>query len=580
MLRQRQLRVGGCVVAVAVFVVGVFAVSLRGDTLKLKDGTTVEGTISLIGNTYTVKLADGTTRKVAKADVTEVLKGSAAAAASAGPTETPAKSGPVTGSTAFLTVKSKADRVESPIIAVQLWEKYLDTNPTGNDLESAKVELAKWQKLDKDKAERINNKWVGGAEKKELMNKVRGLVADGYKLLDQQQTIEGVKKLEEAQKLYPNSFEANFGLGYFYLVKGAVGATGRGNKEMQEKAVKALETATKIRPQSPAAWSNLAIAYNYRNRYVDSVQTAYKAVKLLDSKETVQNLVNSIAHAPPAMQQNNQTIKPIMEDAFILAGKYGIGRQGANWTYLPPSMEKEDAARAPSEVAKEGKPGPAWSGSGFFVSGDGYLLTNHHVATGDPKSPPLKNISFRVRLDDGTEKNAELIAVDDKADIALMKIKTDKSPVPFLKIADDNPKQAAKALVLGYPATGDEEPSLQISEGQVKSLHPGSEHEVWFDLNTTHGNSGGPIVDRNSRVIGILSGGRQVYNVTYVMGVGAKQIQTFLSSIPGKAPKMEFAAPGEGEFNGEKLTEDARKATVLIIAIRGAESGATTKPTE
>jgi len=54
MLRQRQLRVGGCVVAVALFVVGVFAVSLHGDTLKLKDGTTVEGAISLIGNTYTV----------------------------------------------------------------------------------------------------------------------------------------------------------------------------------------------------------------------------------------------------------------------------------------------------------------------------------------------------------------------------------------------------------------------------------------------------------------------------------------------------------------------------------------------
>jgi hypothetical protein len=133
--------------------------------------------------------------------------------------------------------------------------------------------------------------------------------------------------------------------------------------------------------------------------------------------------------------------------------------------------------------------------------------------------------------------------------------------------------------VLGYPATGDEEPTLQISEGQVKSLHPGSEHEVWFDLNTTHGNSGGPIVDRNGRVIGILSGGRQVYNVTYVMGVGAKQIQTFLSSIPGKAPKVNYAAPADGEFNGEKLTEASRKATVLIIAIRGAEGSGTSATT-
>jgi len=176
-----------------------------------------------------------------------------------------------------------------------------------------------------------------------------------------------------------------------------------------------------------------------------------------------------------------------------------------------------------------------------------------------------------VRLDDGTEKNAELIAVDDKADIALMKIKTGDKSVPFLKIADDNPKQAAKALVLGYPVTGEEEPTLQISEGQVKSLHPGTEHEVWFDLNTTHGNSGGPIVDRNTRVIGILSGGRQVFNLTYVMGVGAKQIHAFLSALGGKAPKTTFAAPADADFDGEKLTEEARRATVLIIAIRGAE---------
>jgi S1-C subfamily serine protease len=560
----------------------------HADTLKLRDGTTVEGTVSVIGTTYTVKLADGTTRKINKSEIAEHTKAApvaagkgAAASADTPPTVAPA----VSGGAALMTVKSKADRVESPIIAVQMWEKFLDGKPDPADAETAKTELAKWQKLEKDKAEKINGKWVGGAEKKELLKRVRELVAEGYKSLDSAQTLEGVKKLEDAVKLYPNSFEANFGLGYFYMVKGAVGATGRGNVAFQEKAVKSLETATKLRPQSPSAWSNLAIAYNYRSRYIDSVNAAHKAVKIHDSKETVQNLVNSIAHAPPAMQRNNETLKPIIEDTFVLAGKYGIARTGGSWTYLPPTLDKEAAPGAPSEVAKEGRPGPAWSGSGFFISGDGYLLTNHHVATGDPKSPPLKNISFRVRLDDGTEKNAELVAVDDKADIALMKIKTDKSPVPFLQVADDNPKQAAKALVLGYPVTGEEEPTLQISEGQVKSLHPGAEHEVWFDLNTTHGNSGGPIVDRTGRVIGILSGGRQVFNVTYVMGVGAKQIQTFLSTVGAKAPKVTYAAVGTGEFDGEKLTEQGRKATVLIIAIRGAEqppagATATTQPSE
>ena len=269
------------------------------------------------------------------------------------------------------------------------------------------------------------------------------------------------------------------------------------------------------------------------------------------------------------MQQSNEKMKPIMEDTFVLAGKYGIDRQGKGWVYIPPTPPKEDAI-TPDEIAGEGKPGTAWRGSGFFVSADGYLITNHHVATGDPKKPAQKNISFLVRMDDGTEKNAELIAVDDKADIALMKIKTD-APVPFLKLANDNPRQAAQALVLGYPATGTESTSMQISTGDVASINPDDEYEVWFHLSTTHGNSGGPIVDKNCRLIGILSGGREVYNVTYVLGVGPKQIKTFLSSLGDKAPRVDYAPAGTGEFNGESLTDQARKATLLITAIRGGE---------
>src|SRR5205823_6958093 len=315
------------------------------------------------------------------------------------------------------------------------------------------------------------------------------------------------------------------GLGYYYLVKGAVGPNGRGNVAFQDKAIKSLETAAKINPSSAGTWSNLAIGYNFKSRYVESVEAAYKAVKIEDSKETVQNLVQAFAWAPDGLQHNNDKMKPIMEDAFILAGKRGISRDRGPFLYITPKPPGEDKI-TPTEVAAEGKPGPAWSGSGFFVSEDGYLITNHHVATGDPKSAVNKNITFRVRLDDGSSKNAQLIAIDEKADIALMKIKT-SSPIAFLKIAADNPRQGAKALVLGYPATFEEEMTLQISEGQVKSLHAGDEHEVWFDLNTTHGNSGGPIVDRSCHVIGILTGGATVYNVTYVLGVGPNQVRAF-----------------------------------------------------
>jgi hypothetical protein len=47
---------------------------------------------------------------------------------------------------------------------------------------------------------------------------------------------------------------------------------------------------------------------------------------------------------------------------------------------------------------------------------------------------------------------------------------------------------------------------MQVSPGDIASINPGDDFEVWFHLSTTHGNSGGPIVDKNCRLIGILNG--------------------------------------------------------------------------
>jgi len=548
------------------------------DTVVLKDGTSIEGTVIKFGSQYRIKTADGQTKIVPEAQVKEVVKSGGkpsggAPTGAGGPTNTGAPTPPpkttptptdapkpASGSASFSATKSKADRVDSPVIAVTLWEKFIESKPAPPDLEAAKAELQKWTKLNKDNAEKIKGVWVGGVERKRIVKQAKNLVSEGVKQIEEGQSAVGFKKIEDALKLYPQSFEANFHLGLYYLKKSTINTRAQFDVAHLEQAIKTLENAARIAPKSSSVWSNLAIGYAFKKRNKEAVETAYKAALMHESKDTVQNLVASIRYAPAGMR-DQAWCKPIMENAVLMGERHHVDGNGG-WVYVPPA-ETDEVPGSDSPA------GAVWSGSGFFVTADGYLITNHHVATGEPKSPIKPEIKFRVRMDDGTEKSAELIAVDDGADIAVMKIQPDAPVVP-LKISAYAPEQGSEALVLGYPATGEDEHTMEISNGTVKSVHDGDEHEVWFNLNTTHGNSGGPIVDAANNVIAILTAGRESFNMVITLGVSSHQIKTFLDKLGDKGPKVEYAAqpPTAPKFSAETLTKSARVSTVLVIAVR------------
>jgi S1-C subfamily serine protease len=532
--------------------------AIYADTLKLKDGSSIEATRVLDqGSKYWVKLADGTTQTINKTDVKEWVKATTPTQSSAGAGAKPS------ASPGIASMKAKAERTEGVVGAVALWSKWIDDNPESPDLEAAKKELAMWQQREKEGAEKVNGKWISGADRTKLVSQAHALMDEGVKMAQGNQFIEGVKKIEQSVSLYPNDFDANFELGLLYLQKAVFSENI--NKAYLDRAVKALEMATKLRPDDAAPWSNLAIGYNFNKQYVLAVKMAYKAAKMSDNKETVQNLVNCIAFAPEGMRKNSE-IKPMVDDAIFLAQRHGIGGR-TGFAYIRPTTKKDD----------QGRPvGVNSSGSGFVVTGDGYIITNHHVACGDAKAPIDQSLTYRIEWDDGTQKMADLIAVDEKYDMALMKVKSDK-PLPYLQIADNNPKQGSKAMVLGFPALSENrfgEHALQVSDGQVKSINLGHVYEVWLNLNTTHGNSGGPIVDRGSRVVGILTAGTQVHNMEIVFGVGPNQIKDFMKRIGSSAPKLEYVSLPDNapEFDGEALTERCRKATVYVLVIRAGDN--------
>ena len=145
-------------------------------------------------------------------------------------------------------------------------------------------------------------------------------------------------------------------------------------------------------------------------------------------------------------------------------------------------------------------PKPQSLGSGFIISADGYLLTNHHVIEDADK--------IIVSLSDRREMEAELVGSDPSSDLALLKIDADQ--LPYLTLADsDQLKVGEWVLAIGSPFGFDHSVTAGIVSAKGRSLR--TETYVPFiqtDVAINPGNSGGPLFNLNGEVVGINS---QIY---------------------------------------------------------------------
>jgi hypothetical protein len=515
----------------AVLLICVCTFAVLADTVKLKDGTSIQGKVIDQGDKYWVKDNNGETHLIDKDSVLSWTRGSGGADA-AGPA---AGTATYSGSAGYAAVKTKADMVDTPIAAVGIWQAYIDGKPSAADLTAAKAELKRWQEMVDGDGEKINGKWVWGEDREKLLEKVRSLMQDGTQALESHQTILGIQKFEEAVKLYPNNFEANFFLGYYNLLKGV--EAGRNNSKI-EAGIKSMEMA----------------------------------VKLEDSKGTVQNLINTIAYAPPGMQ-NNSTIKPIMEEAVILAGKYGISPSGhADWDWVRPEEEspKSHKLKSDDEPKKE-MAGIFACGTGFFISSNGYILTNRHVAKdGD---------YLMIRLPDNTYRIGERVVIDDEQDMAILKIKLN-SDVPFVRLAAyDHPPVGADVAVFGFPVQFrfGLKASVKMTRGIVTAFDGDNKLcDVTVDAQVNPGNSGGPMIDRRGNLLALtaMKTGAQTGEVnisSYGLGYSNQRIRKFLKKQHAKIADANLADGKDDApvLTNEELAQKLTPATVLILACNG-----------
>ncbi|WP_066804795.1 Do family serine endopeptidase [Moraxella oblonga] len=136
-------------------------------------------------------------------------------------------------------------------------------------------------------------------------------------------------------------------------------------------------------------------------------------------------------------------------------------------------------------------------GTGFFVSADGYILTNHHVVAGADK--------ISITLQDRTELDARLVGSDEASDVAVLKV--EGRNFPALTVAQgDTLKVGEPVLAIGSPFGFDYSASAGIVSAKSRSMS--REATVPFiqtDVALNQGNSGGPLFNQKGEVVGINS---------------------------------------------------------------------------
>jgi serine protease Do len=134
-------------------------------------------------------------------------------------------------------------------------------------------------------------------------------------------------------------------------------------------------------------------------------------------------------------------------------------------------------------------------GSGFFISSDGYAVTNDHVVQ--------HGVSFMIATDDGTTYKAKVVGADLRTDLALLKV-DGRNDFPYVKLADHEPRIGDWVIAVGNPyGLGG-----TVTAGIVSALGRRLDTDTYddfiqIDAPINKGNSGGPSFDLDGEVVGV-----------------------------------------------------------------------------
>ena len=213
--------------------------------------------------------------------------------------------------------------------------------------------------------------------------------------------------------------------------------------------------------------------------------------------------------------------------------------------------EKKPKKKKPKIDIDDNKIIPAGSGSGFFVSKDGHVITNFHVIEGCD----INKINFK-----GTQSEAKVLAVDKVNDIAILK--SNAKPNVVFSVSNEDVSLLEDVIVAGFPLGKQISSAIKTHKGVVTALAGAGDNYSYFqtDAAINQGNSGGPIINQKGNVVGIAVQTWVEEGVQGVhFGIKSSTLKTFAS-----ANGLSFESPNYKDLSNKDLGKLITNSTIYI----------------
>ncbi len=231
--------------------------------------------------------------------------------------------------------------------------------------------------------------------------------------------------------------------------------------------------------------------------------------------------------ALPSFADLVDKVKPAVVSVRVKT-QVAAAKDGQNLDDLPPELRRFFRDFGGEDGGRQSKPKPQIGmaqGSGFFVSQDGYVVTNNHVVE--------NAVEVQLVTDAGKTLDAKVVGTDPRTDLALLKVK-DGGSYPYVQLADAKARIGDWVLAIGNPFGLGGTVTAGIVSAQGRDIGSGPYDDfIQIDAPINRGNSGGPTFNQSGEVVGVNtaiyspSGG----NVGIAFAIPASTVRQVVDSL-------------------------------------------------